>query len=1531
MKNFLLTTVITKIINKYILSEDYGVSLFNIPEFDYSEFTKKVSTKKKIELYFLGFDKEKENEINKSIVQTSTLSVNFSIEEAEQSRNSGDENIFRILIIQRSELEKLSSLKWIPKISLEDVYIESCDYIKQNINASNSVLPALIQALRSKQIRNILNFERVLDYFNTLLEASNEELPQTIRSNYYKLGLCSDAKFDEGNPSKDDFINKIKRNHNIVETISNLEQKQRQGITNYYSKQDVDKNVPEYILKYYNDKNIEYLATLDIDKVEECLKAAKQVNGKPPKPPKAKQPVLTPTAAAAQIIFDDDTEAVEDVLNQIATIIDDKPSSTKPELVEIDLDDTKIKFKTTPVTEKFTEDEAVISENNFGGVIKADVQAPDEAIRDSDKYEYNPLKQGYLDAVFDNLATLSTMITNGEEITISKRLSDFLAARKEILPYKKRLQDAPMLQVIAQHQKFSNYISCYEKLLQAIDEDFKKIWHYAPTKAKEIINIIISLDYLFILGDTRSHAIPTPLNPLYLWKYVELAKEILSSKGVSAIDDESALDENDKNFIVRKAEDIPDPLTVALLPATINKEPAFLPLAGRLGSLPVYSNTPQINQSESGLETLSKSIIRYLCLYPHAGMMLKLCVIDPPSVEEIVSMLKNLSNSKEFNILGIEITIYRTKEVPLDWIEIDDDSLNDGMLGKVKGKHDLNFKFHIINKKYSYNDILDKINQMQHLCIIFDPNEVKVDTAQNEKNIHIHPLCIPKIYKYDPLENTVSIRPSNEGGIFSVYSKIIEKLNEHPSSFSHTSVFFNTPLKKDTYDKFLKNADWLIILDQSLKTWDVSLSAASEKLFYQENDYRSVGIYSRNCKKFVLGYNILIASMGNFVPNEEGTKNIIESIRSVNNDGLLSIVSHTSNRIFDTKHGQGSLGLALAAQHFKKNDEHSFMVGLDTQLAKEWLSDREDGKLPDLIKVKLTDSNEAQIELIEVKTYSNNEQSFKIIDDSKIEGHAVEQVSILENLIKEMFCGTEEKITTVSRKEILREQIFETLFQSNIEPRDKRNYTDLLNALFAGDFKVTIKKNIAFVDFENRESFTKEYSGTKEYEGSKYFLTKIGSDEIQALLSGKEVVDNVITVERNENLTIRTENNCVDETSPENKTYSTTVVTSNENERTIDSSEKNKSVENLNRAVDKMELEKKCQKLNKVFRDYDIKAQPLDISMVQEAARFTRFKVELKSGETIKNLEKRRQDIAIQLEANGEILINHIKGTKFISVDVPFADSAKAINLIDYLHLLNDPECKGALSFVAGQKPDGNFKFFDLATAPHLLVSGTTGSGKTIFLYSIIESLLYKYPIDSLEFLIIDPKRTDFVFFEDLPNLYGGHIVTDAEEALAMLQKINEVDKEERTDLITKARSRDIASYNEKNPNNKMKRLIVIIDEYADIIQTAEMQGNRKEFEKNLSMLAQKVRSLGIHLIIATQRPSANIVTGVLKANIPCRVSFRLPSHTDSQTILDMPGAENLLGKGDMLMVTESDVERLQALFITEDQLEKSIKKIIQK
>ena len=1529
MEKTLLTKVITQLVNERARAQEYGVALVNIPDFDYVSFVQGLSSERKAALFFLGFPTATRARIESELPQSEKLSYDFTVEKAEESRNSGDESIFRVLIIKRAEMEKMSSLRWFPEITLERIYTKSCDLARKDLAGTNAVIEALIQALRSKPIRSILSFERVLEYLELLISSPADKLPEAIKGNYYRLGLCSDKSLDSRNPSKDDFVARIKHNHGIVERLSNLEQAERQSITNYYAKATGKKETPRRILSYYKTKDIALLGQMELSEVEECLKAAKEK--KNPTPPPRRGTTIKPTALAAQLIFDDNQDQISDILTQLERDIDQRANTKKAEKVEVDVDGGRAQFKTEPVTERIAEE--MSSDSDFGGIIRADVQAPDEAIRDLDKFEKIPFGPAILDPVWSSLTRIAALVSEGE--TISVRLKRFLDARKEILPFSKRLQDAPMLQVLAQFDKFYKYLTAYEGLLTAINDEFPKIWAIAPSNAKEIINTIMSLDYVFVVGETKAHAIPTPMHPMYLWKYVELAKEILSSKGVNEIG-EAQLSDEDKAFIIRKAEDIPDPLSVALLPATIAyRGAAFLPLSGRIGMLPVYSNVPQINQSESGIDTLKQAIIRYLCLYPHAGMMLKLCVIDPPSVEVIVSMLKALNSDKEFNINGIEISIFHTKEVPASWIEIDDDSLNDGMLGRIKGRRSLNFKLTIAHHKYSYSKILSELSHEQHMLIIFDPNEVKIETAQNNRQIHIHPLCVPKVYKYNPIDEKVEIRPASEGGIFTVYASIIEKLNEHPSTFSHTSTSFYTPLKRDTYDAFLDKCDWLIILDQSLKSWDISLRAASEKLFYRENDYRSIGIYSSNCRKFVLGYDTLVKRLGNFVPKEEGVKEIIEAVREINDDGLLSIVSHTSNRIFDTNHGKGSLGIALAAIHYKRQHPAAILVGLDTQLAQEWLSDREDGKLPDLIGINLESDTDALVDIIEVKTYSDNPNAFTL-DGDTISGHAVEQVTALEGLTQEML-GKTEKITTISRREILREQVFECLFQAALDPASKLRYSNMLNDLFAGEYNVSIRRNIAFVDFENAESSEKVYKGTDDYVGKDYTLITIGSNEVQAILANSAFAreagpfnpapqeeDTAVVAPSQEPREASAAESTPEEAQPVQSPVAPATVPVSVSNIPVASASSGTAADETVAELQRTDIREKCARINKVFRDYGINAYPVDPDMVQEAARFTRFSVELKSGETIRTLERFKTDIGIQLEANGEILIDHIKGTKYLSVDVPFAGAGKSISLLEHLSLLDGSS--GDLDFIAGQKADGRFEIVDLAKAPHMLIAGTTGSGKTIFLYSIIVSLLHKYPMEDLEFLIIDPKQTDFVFFEDLPNLYGGHVVIDAEEALEMIQRINDVDKEERMQQIRSCRSRDINSYNEKNPDHRMKRLIIIIDEYADLIQTAEMQGKRKEFEKFLSMLAQKVRSLGIHLIIATQRPSANIVTGVLKANIPYRISFRLPSHTDSQTILDMSGAENLLGKGDMLLVTDSDTIRMQGLYISENELDKFVK-----
>lgn len=1517
MKTTLLTKVLIEQVNIKAASEEYGISIVNIPDFDYKAFINGLSSSRHISIFFLGFSgTQSEALISELPEKTASISYAFTAEEAELSRNSGDESVFRILIIKRTEMEKISSLRWFPELTLEAIYKASCKFVKKELANTNAVIDSLIRALSSKQIRSILSFERVIEYLELLVVSPENKLPTLIKDNYYKLGLCSDNTLTNNNPSRDILIKKIQRNYRVVEKMNSLDQSERQGITNYYTRQNIDKQLPRLILRFYSTKDIELLKHMELEKVEECLKAVNKSKSEPDNKKKPKQSKLNTTALAAQLVFDDNQAQINDALKAIKEEAEKEEKHTKREKKNYSIDGKTSQFIIEPTTEYIAK--SLTEENQYGGIIYAEVDTPEDALKNISKYKFEGLTDEYLSVVREKLDRINELLEGGQ--AISEKLKQYLQARSKIAPFKQRLQDAPMLQVLAQYNLFSEYIKAYEYLLQAIDDDFPKIWQLAPSRAKEIINILISLDYIYIVGSKNLHAIPTPLHPLYLWKYIELAKEILMSKGINSLG-EGGLSEDDKAFIIRKADDIPDPLSVILIPETIIKGySTFLPLSGRLGMLPIYSSKPQINQSENGLDSLKQQITRYLCLYPHAGLMLKLAIIDPPSVESVVGMLKALDRDKEFNVLGIELSIFRTKNVSEDWIEIEDKSINDGMLAKFKGERSLSFRLNIDNKAKPYERIINELSQEQHLLVIFDPNEVKVETRQNNKLLHIHPLCVPKVYTYDAVDEKVEISPANEGGLFSTYSKIIERLNEHPSSFSHTGTYFHTPLKKSTYDSFLNKADWLVILDQSLKSWDASLRAASEKLYYKENSYRSIGIYSNNSLKFIRGYDTLVKDLGNYLPKVKGIQEIIEATREVNDDGLLSIISHSTNKIFDQNHGKGSLGSALAAIIYKEKNPNSILVGLDTQLAKEWLSERDDGHLPDLIGISLLGESQADatVDIIEVKTY----KAFEVDEANKtIKGDAVNQASVIEALILEMFSRAE-KITTISRREILREQVYDALFQANISPKIKREYVEQLNDLFAGKLSVCINKNIYYVNFdEERSTYKQLYNGTGCFKGKDYYLTTIGSQIIQAIVSNSSFNLSMLEEKATPELTVQL-NQSVDEEKTSTKADKAYESKGNAGEDASkpESDENEENQAELEKKASQRLLEEKCARMNKVLRDFNIHTFPVTVDMVQEATRFTRFKIELKSGETIRSLLKAKEDIGIQLEANGEILIEHIKGTKYISVDVPFVTNNSIISLNEHLELLKN--ASGYLNVIAGQAPDGSFEIIDIADAPHMLIAGTTGSGKTVFLQSILVSLLKQFSKDELEVLIIDPKQTDFVFFEDIPHLYGGNIVVDAEEALEKITQINEKDKELRTKALRSCKSKNIESYNSKNPDNKLKRLVVIIDEYSDLIQAAEMLGTRKEFEKTLLILLQRVRSLGIHFIIATQRPSAQIVTGALKAVIPFRVSFRLPSHTDSQTILDMSGAENLLGKGDMLMVTETDTKRLQGLYITENELE---------
>jgi len=221
-----------------------------------------------------------------------------------------------------------------------------------------------------------------------------------------------------------------------------------------------------------------------------------------------------------------------------------------------------------------------------------------------------------------------------------------------------------------------------------------------------------------------------------------------------------------------------------------------------------------------------------------------------------------------------------------------------------------------------------------------------------------------------------------------------------------------------------------------------------------------------------------------------------------------------------------------------------------------------------------------------------------------------------------------------------------------------------------------------------------------------------------------------------------------------------------------------------------------------------------------------------------------------------------------------------------------------------------------LGKMPHCLVAGSTGSGKTIFLNSVIISLIYQNSPDDLRFILVDPKRVELTLYNDLPHLLTP-VITNVQKTINALKwAVGEMDR--RFDVMAEAKKRDINAYNQANPENKLPFIVIMIDELADLMATAA-----QEVEACIVRLAQMARATGIHLIMATQRPSVDIITGLIKANITSRIAFSVASLMDSRTILDLSGAEKLLGRGDMLFISSelSKPKRIQGAFVSDDEV----------
>ncbi len=346
----------------------------------------------------------------------------------------------------------------------------------------------------------------------------------------------------------------------------------------------------------------------------------------------------------------------------------------------------------------------------------------------------------------------------------------------------------------------------------------------------------------------------------------------------------------------------------------------------------------------------------------------------------------------------------------------------------------------------------------------------------------------------------------------------------------------------------------------------------------------------------------------------------------------------------------------------------------------------------------------------------------------------------------------------------------------------------------------------------------------------------------------------------------------------------------------------------------KEDLEACARTLEDTLEDFGISAKVTDII---RGPVITRYELEPAAGVKINRIEALSDDIALAIKAQSIRIIAPIPGKGRVGVEVPNLQSS-LVCIRDLLTSAEYHKQKTPLTVALGKDITGRSVFGDLDDMPHLLIAGTTGSGKTVCVNTCILSLLFRGSPNDLKFLMIDPKMVELMPFNGLPHLLCP-VVTDAKKAAVALNWVVS-EMESRYVLLSKAGVRNIEAYNEKQ--EKIPYIIVIVDEFADLMSVA-----RDQIENAITRLAQLSRAVGIHLILATQRPSVDVITGVIKANLPARVSFKVASKVDSRTVLDSNGAEALLGKGDMLFLQpgKEDLIRIQGALVKDAEIERVV------
>ncbi|MCI0564900.1 MAG: DUF87 domain-containing protein [Chloroflexi bacterium] len=1053
-----------------------------------------------------------------------------------------------------------------------------------------------------------------------------------------------------------------------------------------------------------------------------------------------------------------------------------------------------------------------------------------------------------------------------------------------------------------------SYLETYHRLAQRLQQICRQKQVTSPDSTERAMAQFLALDVVIVelwyaTKAPSVNALLTPLHPLHLWKWVRL-NDLL-------YDNPEPLGEKALATVKMAAHHLPTILNTFLLHEHMFAPPrrlleARLVFAGEIDNsqspftvgIPYYKPVAQQSPTADGLQSFVDLFDRFLTLYPPARLGLTLVLIDPPQLSPILQKLVQLQKLEM--LYSAKVYVYRTNEriAAHDvWQSKDDEALQ-------LFRENPRWILQVSLKQNKLDDIQRDLREKTlypHIILLCDPSEAIVQDTYRYVQEAATPFGIPVQLSYDSISDAIKLIPAPGGGIFDSYAGVRNTLSGELQR--KVLGVGNKGVNPEHLRPFLDDEEgthWFAIIDWPHGTMELP-PGIGRRLAWHRVGARTLAVHTneRDWQKY-WQEQLVFALREMKLPAGIDPQNILERLLElfpILPEGLIALIrpslGDNYHQAFASDVLCELLSVLVVLNWYQQDKAGLALIRLDEGFA-DWYDAEEEA-------VKYAafwlDSDALHVDVMTVHPLLVGYDSVPPLAQARQPLTALSQFA---TTLQHLF--TDEIIITPIRRALLRERLTTAVFaSSSSEPgaimsqtrTTKAAWAQAINGLFSGDYMPHIRLLDIRVALQEKSQVVDQQ------------VYRAGDDDYQRLI-------------------VRLPGSYLQPTQP----TETDTVTDQQTVRLVleeqvvktpsESVTEQPAIMPKKTTLVREQVERQAEELRRVLIAYGIAIASIDTEKSQVGSRFIRYWVKLQPpAGRLSEIQKYAEDIARELGSKTLPLIDNIPGERYVGIDLA-REEPETGPLKKGLAQLPTGQ-PNQLLVAMGENVAGEAVQLDLARLPHMLVAGQTGSGKTVFLATLITSLVWQHPADQLHLILVDPKQMDFGIFAHLSHLYNGRVLYEPADAVTVLRNLLQQERPERTQLLHKARCPNILEYNRRHPEQRLPWIVVVIDEFADIMLSLNPK-ERSTFEKQINRLAATGRAVGIHLVIATQRPTTEVITGTIKANIPARVSFRLPSQIDSRTVLDRPGAENLLGQGDMLVAVNNEVQRLQGYYASYDE-----------